>query len=474
MTQTPSALRRPIAVTAALGLILGLGFLLRLRGLDTFPYEQDEVYTQIESKFLFDSPLHPGIEARPLYYLLQHALTGVFPTHPVGWRLLPLIFGMLGIWVTWRLGRRMSGISAGLIAAFFVAISPWHIYASGMARYWSLVYLLAAAFYLLLQDAYETDDPRAYLGAFAVLAMGSLTHPTFVFPAAGAVLGLSLVTPQGGLGWRWPSRRGWIWLWLPYLALGIVLVLVLRWSGHGASVRNFNGRGTLAALRLVPAIVEWVTPVMFVAGIAWAVPTAVVGPREIRQAGAIAACGWGMALLLLFVSGGVTNTYADYGIAMLPLILAGVGALVAGLVAASEHQTRSALLLTGVLAAGVLPSTLSHLVDGTRFDYRPAYAEIARSDPALPVLTWPMILLREYAPELHGLELRANRAYLDSILKREKAVWIVVSVQRYGIVKDPSGALAGWLADRCHLIDSYERHRLDYRTYRVDRYRCQT
>src|SRR5687768_4779092 len=56
----------------AVGAILALALLLRLRGITTFSFEQDEIYTMMEGRELFDTPLVPGIEARPLYFLLQH------------------------------------------------------------------------------------------------------------------------------------------------------------------------------------------------------------------------------------------------------------------------------------------------------------------------------------------------------------------------------------------------------------------
>lgn len=201
--------------------IMVLAVALRLPGLG-FALEQDELYTLIDAIALFDSPSKPGIAARPFYYLFQHVLLGIGPATPVALRLPPLVFGLAGVWVTWLLGTRVFNPTAGWMAALLVAISPWHLHASGFARYWTLLYLLAAVFYLFLAAAWSSDRPAHYLAALGAALLGSVTHPTFLFAAAGAALGVTLSRPDGTLGWRWPSRRAWQLLWGPWAA-GLVV-----------------------------------------------------------------------------------------------------------------------------------------------------------------------------------------------------------------------------------------------------------
>jgi len=169
----------------------------------------------------------------------------------------------------------------------------------------------------------------------------------------------------------------------------------------------------------------------------------------------------------------VTSVYADYGVSALPLLFVAAGALVQ--LAAERSSVRPWVLgsvTAAALGAGVLPSTASHLSDGTRFDYRPAFARIRASGSSRFVLTWPIVLQRYYAPELRAGELIADRRFLDSTLDRERDIWAVVSVRRYGVVTDRARVIAGWLRDACRLDDAYERPRLDYRVYRVELYRC--
>src|SRR5687768_13520498 len=121
--------------------IVLLGLVVRAYEMQVHPFEEDELYTVIEAGLLLDSPLTPGIHARPLYFVVQHLLLPITPITHAGLRALPVLFGVLGIAVTWLLGYRLFGAIGGAVSAFLVAVSPWHLHASGMARYWSLIYL---------------------------------------------------------------------------------------------------------------------------------------------------------------------------------------------------------------------------------------------------------------------------------------------------------------------------------------------
>lgn len=179
-------------------------------------------------------------------------------------------------------------------------------------------------------------------------------------------------------------------------------------------------------------------------------------------------------IVALFILSFVTAIYADHGIAALPLVFVAAAAFVewiAEAVAPSRRAIAVAAMVT-LIVVGVLPSALSHLSDGTRFDYRPAYARIMKESPKTAVLTWPMILQGEYAPSVRAYELPSRAHKLDSLLTKERDLWAVISVKRYGIVDDNMGEVAGWLRKNCSQVDEWQRPRLDYRMYRVDLWRC--
>ena len=452
--------------------VLALAAALRLPGLARFPLEQDELYTVMESRDLWGVALAPGIDARPLYFLLQHVLFPVLPETPAGLRAMPVVFGMAGVWLAWRAGARVAGAWAGVLAAFLVAVSPWHLHASGMARYWSLLFALAAVFYLFLWRAYDDDRPRHLLAALAALAAGALTHPTFLFAAAGAALGASLVRADGRPGWRWPSRRAWGYLWGPFLAGAGLFALGLALAGRGGAVRNWGGRGWLASVRLVPAMVEWLTPAVAVAGAAGALVLVLDRDPGRRRWGAMALCGCAASVALLLAASTRTDVYADYAVAMLPLVFVSAGALARAAAARAGSAAASTAVLAALLGAAVFPGTASHLSDGTRFDYRPAFAHVARTAPELTVLTWPVPLQRHYAPALRGRGLPTDPRRLDRFLAEERDLWAVASVRRHGIAMDDTGAVAAWLDAHCRRAHAHQRPRWDYRVYRVELWRC--
>jgi len=457
----------------ALG-VFALALLLRLRGLLSFPFDQDELYTIVESTRLLDSPLRPGIEGRPLYYLLQHPLLAALPQSPFWVRLPALLAGIAGVWVTWLLGRRICGGVSGLAAMVLISVSPWHLYASGMARYWSLVYLAAAGFWLAYLRARETEMVKHYAMALLPLTVGALSHPTFLFPLPTALLAMHCIGIDGRIGWRWPSRQAWVGLWLPFAAVLVVWWVILQSLDSVASVRNFDGRGLVPTLKLLPAMVQWMTPATAAAAVAGSVLAWRRG-GDVRQWSLVGGGGALGAAILLFSASIITDVYADYGMALLPFAFSLGGILVSELAdAASGSFSRIATagITLLLILGGVLPSTVSHLLDGTRFDYRPAFASIRAVAPERLVVITPLIQRNQYAPELRAAQLEARGTMLDSLLAAERNIWLVLSVQRSGVLADGSGVIRDWSRRHCSVIDSWERPRLDYRTYRVELQAC--
>jgi len=453
--------------------ILLFALLLRLRGLNSFSFEQDELYTILEGRDLFAVDLAPGIDGRPLYYLLQHVLLGVLPITPVGLRIVPLIFGMLGVWATGLTASRVYGARAGLVAAFLVAIAPWHLHASTYARYWSLLYLLATVFFLNLWLAYRDENPRHYIAAAAALIAGSATHPSFLFAAFSASAGVSLIRVDGSHGLRLPSARAWRLLWLPYLLFLTGAFLALRWTSSTSALQNWGGRGAAASLRLIPAVVEWLGPAIAAAAFLGAL-SALTGGRERRSWGAMAFYGCAGALLLLLFASTRTDVYADYAFPMVPLVfISAAGLLYQFYERLTDRSGFTLGVATAVLAASVAPATASHLSSGTRFDYRPAFSFIRDTSRNTAVLTWPVIVARYYAPELDVRGLTMRTSYLDSLLVNDRDFWVVASITRYGMVVDDDNTVSNWLENNCTLRFSSEKSRWDYRVYRVNVHRCQ-
>src|SRR5690242_10725347 len=83
--------------TSVLVAIILVAALVRAYGLFAFPFEQDELYTVDEATNLFHTKLLPGIQARPVFFLMEHPIMVSLPHTPVVLRAIPFIFGILGI-----------------------------------------------------------------------------------------------------------------------------------------------------------------------------------------------------------------------------------------------------------------------------------------------------------------------------------------------------------------------------------------
>ncbi len=95
----------------------------------------------------------------PLYYLLLHYWMALVGDSPYSIRLLSVLFGVATIPIIYLIGKRMSGVVMGLIAAVFLAFSPYHIYYAQETRMYTLLTFNAAvAIYALVR---LLTDPRS-------------------------------------------------------------------------------------------------------------------------------------------------------------------------------------------------------------------------------------------------------------------------------------------------------------------------
>ena len=455
--------------------LLALGALVRLPGAFRHAFDQDELYTLVESTHLFATTLEPGIEARPVYYLLQHLFLDLVPHTEIGLRLLPLVFGLAGVVLTWWIATRLAGPVAGAVAGVLVAVAPWHVYVSSTARYYSLVYLLAAGFfYCFLRVAEGKRSWKWPVGALLCLILGASTHPTFVFPAFAGAAAVVLAA------WAWP-RLAKVSAWrligqvaLPFAVFLAIAFGILSSIGRESAVRNFEGRGISAVLSLIPGVVEWISPLLLVSALVASLWILWRSTRESDLVWSLLALG-GIpgTLLILFVAAMLTDAYPYYATAMLPLVFISIGMGVARFTELlPERQGAAALAMVVVLLAGISPGAVSHLTQGTRFDYRPAFDEIRAQGPDELVLAWPIIVQRHYAPEFRAKEFFPEPEFLHGTLEAEGTFWAIGSRRREGLVGDTGGAGRRWLSRECEEVNAFQGRRFDFRMFEVILFRC--
>jgi 4-amino-4-deoxy-L-arabinose transferase-like glycosyltransferase len=145
----------------------------------------------------------PYLEKPPLYFWLTALTFELFGPSEWATRLWSAVSALGTVLLTWRIGRRLYGASAGLLAGVVVATVVGNaLYVRRASTDQLFVFCLTLAIYGFLRDAERPDRGRArfllfYVGAaLAVLAKGFIG---VVFPVL--IVGLGLVTVRR-LRWR--------------------------------------------------------------------------------------------------------------------------------------------------------------------------------------------------------------------------------------------------------------------------------
>ncbi len=216
----------------ALITLLALG--LRLIGLSYQPLWWDEGW----SIYFATTSVHEMLELTavdihpPLYYLLLHLWSRVFGSGVIPVRLLSVLVGTATVPLLYAVARRIGGHRSGVLAAFLLTVSPFHIYYSQEVRMYGLVTLLGvAALYSVIQ--WDAGNEKWQSGPWIgyVLAATAALYTTYY--AAFLLLALNVFVVAYWLRSRagrasivwWDNRKTAAWL-VGQLA---VFLLFLPW-----------------------------------------------------------------------------------------------------------------------------------------------------------------------------------------------------------------------------------------------------
>ena len=171
------ALLRPSKVNFWLLAIVVLAVLLRLPTLNMglwfdelasiHEVQVPDLATLISSQYGCTTDLHP-----PLFLMLLFPIVHFGGTSEIVVRMPSFISGVLLVPAVYWLGKTIHSSSAGLLAAFFAAISPFANYLSCQTRSYSLAMVLTAIslvfFCRLIKSA---SDKPAFIGFIAVTTL---------------------------------------------------------------------------------------------------------------------------------------------------------------------------------------------------------------------------------------------------------------------------------------------------------------
>lgn len=144
--------------------ILFLGLILRLYNLDRYPLWHDEASAALEERSIFclipiskffDSAV--SLQNQDYLFLYNHGFIyywkKIFGDSEFNLRLSSVLFGLLGLFMIYRLGKLIYNTNVALISSFLLAISPFHIYYSQELRPYAAICFFSILNFLLFQNS---------------------------------------------------------------------------------------------------------------------------------------------------------------------------------------------------------------------------------------------------------------------------------------------------------------------------------
>ncbi len=413
----------------------------------------------------------PGGLKNPLGYGLFRVFFDLLEHRPSEWelRLLPAIFGWLGIALTYWAFAPFAGRRVAAGAALLVAASSWHAYWSQMARFYTLTQdlsLLGCG--LVLRGLWKESSLRVGLG-IVVASAASLAHYSGAFPIP-AIIGLPFLLRTVGV--ELPGSRSKASKLL--LVVGVIGVLAAapRLFDVWRIWTAIHGGGSVQHLVLTTGF--FITPLLGIGAVVGAY-FALTGKKPFEQfAVAVAA----VVLLEAILASYFVRVSAQYVFVLLPWV-ALIAALPIGAYRArdadasspSAPDRRGVRLSVAYLALLVLPAvaTLGLYLSarqGERPAWRDAYRFVYSHKEADDLIMGMDAPVGEYylAPGSVDLRNQTQLVYLDDFrahlpdhwARFDRRIWFVLNLEQ---LEDwePGRAnrFRATLAQHCRLVASY-------------------
>jgi mannosyltransferase len=212
--------------------ILLLAFALRFYRLDGQSLWADEGNSLVQAgRSLMEITANTALDIHPpFYYYLLHFWVQVLGQSEFALRSLSAMSGVLLVGLVLLLGRRLSGLKVGLVAAFVAALSPFQVYYAQEARMYMLLATLGAlTVYITMRFARAEmrEGVNLYLwGTAYVLAAAGGLYTHYAFPVVLVVTNLSYAI---WLASTWRNGQGPWRLGRWSLLQAIPLLLYVPW-----------------------------------------------------------------------------------------------------------------------------------------------------------------------------------------------------------------------------------------------------
>jgi uncharacterized membrane protein len=467
------------------GVVL-LALILRFWRLGQWNFQATEMFT------LRDSLTLKATNPRPLGYVLTHYLVGPFlPLDEFGLRLLPAVFGVLAVVAFYLVCRRLLGPRAALCGAFVLAVSPLQVMYSQLARYWSLVFLLSAIYpYALYLGIRERDRRWLAFGLVAAL-LAALAHPVAVLLLGGVALFLMADLRRDDVTRLW-NQKAVRWTVILVAVLGAVILVRFVPVLHGwISMHDKNpGYGQFLRPRMpAPGMKQLIYLSIFIESLTVPVVLSALAGIVWLWQGRDRALARFLTCLLVFHVGFLTllsfrtSVSQYYLLPVTPVFYLGAGVFLDQLVRAElalrPRWLLPATVLLMIVAAGI-PTLLSDMRDGRRYDFRGAAHWIApKVGPNDIVFSDQPMVMAYYLPQhpvRHLLqELTLLKAAMGELQQASRggALWIVAPAASHAYRPTMrQGGMINWIYDHCELRNNVGVGRVDFRQNYLNIYQC--
>lgn len=150
-------------------------FLLRLYHLGYHDLWYDEIATVNYAQ-------HPWHNWNaPLYWILMHLWIKIFGISEFSLRFPSAIFNFFAVILTFLIGKRLFNKKIGIIASFFIGLSPFHLWYAQEARDYSMVLFWGILSTYLLIKALEVRKLKSWLFFACASVAGLYTNYFYIF-----------------------------------------------------------------------------------------------------------------------------------------------------------------------------------------------------------------------------------------------------------------------------------------------------
>jgi mannosyltransferase len=177
-----------------LSAIVLLAATLRFYKLGEWSFWWDEMFTLGKAQDVFTDIF----SSSPITFILTHFSINIFGVSEWSARLASALIGISSIFVLYFFIRKMFGISVALIASLLLTISPWHLYWSQNARFYTTILLLYSLILFTFYLWVEKREKKYLLISMLFLAVATWEKMSvlYILPVIILFLILSGGTPS--------------------------------------------------------------------------------------------------------------------------------------------------------------------------------------------------------------------------------------------------------------------------------------